>query len=447
MSVRPNSDSSRGRFDPTHYSLMEPSHSDSDHLKEWRKSDSRKRELHKADRFIPSRRAMEMAGSGTFGATYSMKPPETLYEKWLAEALFPYYTPRTLLYAAPHRYTFAAKAEMVKWSFPRHKERVLDAPNVCDDFYRRNLDWGPESLVGVNLGNASYIRNNISGVISQCPAQPVDLCSIKWNPVTAEFASGDENSTLILTDAIAMARIQQCSNVDGTSVLSIGWRTPTELTVGTDSGGIHHFDTRIRRRVWTFQTSINAKNSAIEWNRDGSLFATGANDNVVRIYDVRNTEAPKQFNSYSHNAAVKALHWMPGNPSLLLSGGGTADKVLKIMNVALDEMVCEREVRAQICSVCFLDNQYFVLGLGYGTDTPVQIWRYVPTLKKIEKVAVMPHVQGRALDVAKDPLSPEFCALSTDETLSFWLPRIAEKEEDGKGLIPGLRDPLEISLR
>ena len=53
------------------------------------------------------------------------------------------------------------------------------------------------------------------------------------------------------------------------------------------------------------------------------LIATGANDNLVAIYDIRKSQ--KIMSSYQHNAAVKAMAWIPSTQTLL-TGGGTADK-------------------------------------------------------------------------------------------------------------------------
>ena len=45
---------------------------------------------------------------------------------------------------------------------------------------------------------------------------------------------------------------------------------------------------------------------------------------MVHIYDLRNQ---KRVDSYSHNAAIKAITWI--DSTTLITGGGTADKKLK----------------------------------------------------------------------------------------------------------------------
>lgn len=37
--------------------------------------------------------------------------------------------------------------------------KVLDAPNILDDFYLQLLDWGSNGILAVCLGSAIYLWN------------------------------------------------------------------------------------------------------------------------------------------------------------------------------------------------------------------------------------------------------------------------------------------------
>jgi WD40 repeat protein len=56
------------------------------------------------------------------------------------------------------------------------------------------------------------------------------------------------------------------------------------------------------------------------------LIASGGNDNLVAIFDIR--KSFEVLYSYTHEAAVKALAWAKED-KLLISGGGTSDKMVK----------------------------------------------------------------------------------------------------------------------
>lgn len=56
------------------------------------------------------------------------------------------------------------------------------------------------------------------------------------------------------------------------------------------------------------------------------MIATGGNDNLVVIYDIRKTN--QVLDCYQHEAAVKSLAWVESQ-KMLISGGGTSDKIIK----------------------------------------------------------------------------------------------------------------------
>src|SRR5947209_7217623 len=88
---------------------------------------------------IPSFEAMQKAQSME---THHIEPPKTIYEKTLTQALFPHYSPKTLLSNCPKKYEATPQAPTNNWKFPLKPTKCLDAPEISDDFYRNNLDWG-----------------------------------------------------------------------------------------------------------------------------------------------------------------------------------------------------------------------------------------------------------------------------------------------------------------
>lgn len=63
----------------------------------------------------------------------------------------------------------------------------------------------------------------------------------------------------------------------------------------------------------------------LSYRDDGAALASGANDNLLNIWDVRMTDAPK-YTKTAHTAAVKAIAWCPWQLNLLSSGGGSNDR-------------------------------------------------------------------------------------------------------------------------
>ncbi len=410
MSVRPASGASNECF--PRFSGLSLSESQKKHPQQAAK---RKRPVGD-DRFIPLRAAMDRAKSVE---TFEMDAPKTLYQKNCVQQIFPYYSERVLLYSQPKKYEFEHQTSKLRWRFPEKEERILDARGAGDNFYMNNLDWG-KRLLAVNLGNISYCWKQATDEVSQCFVHTGDLSSLKWSPSGCLLACGDMLSSVHITDVAKQSMFFQLPPHDGAPVYSMDWRSEHELTFGT-VGSIYHLDMRTAQPiVWSGNCASIV--CSLAWNKDRCLLASGNNANQVQIFDIR-TPMERPAHEYSHQSAIKALQWFEGSSHLLLSGGGTADKVIKLYDARGKKMLCEASAGAQITSLTCLDDRYFVLGLGYKEARNIQFWRYLPERnKQVQLVGAVEGQAGRILGVAKNSESTEICSLSDKERLYFWRP-------------------------
>ena len=75
--------------------------------------------------------------------------------------------------------------------------------------------------------------------------------------------------------------------------------------------------------------------------------ATGANDNLVKIWDDRNTSTPvHSFND--HQAAIKAVAFCPWQPRTLATGGGTADRNIRFWNLSTGNLINSIDTGSQV---------------------------------------------------------------------------------------------------
>jgi cell division cycle 20-like protein 1, cofactor of APC complex len=59
--------------------------------------------------------------------------------------------------------------------------KVLDAPDLADDFYLNLVDWGSQDVLGVGLGSCVYTWSALSGrVIKLCELQDDTVTSVNW---------------------------------------------------------------------------------------------------------------------------------------------------------------------------------------------------------------------------------------------------------------------------
>lgn len=83
------------------------------------------------------------------------------------------------------------------------------------------------------------------------------------------------------------------------------------------------------------------------------MLASGGNDNKVGVWST----SGQLINKFTdHKAAVKALAWSPQQHGLLATGGGTADRTIKLRNVFTGELIAERDTGSQICNLAFSKN-------------------------------------------------------------------------------------------
>lgn len=59
--------------------------------------------------------------------------------------------------------------------------KVLDAPDLADDFYLNLVDWGSSNILGVGLGSCVYMWNSSSGRVTKlCELQDDTVTSVNW---------------------------------------------------------------------------------------------------------------------------------------------------------------------------------------------------------------------------------------------------------------------------
>ena len=85
---------------------------------------------------------------------------------------------------------------------------------------------------------------------------------------------------------------------------------------------------------------------------------------------------------HEHKAAVKAIGWCPSNPSLLASGGGTADRHIRFFstntlkqNHSIDTGLYLNYLGAQVCNLAFsrISNE-MISTHGYSLNQ-INLWR------------------------------------------------------------------------
>ena len=127
---------------------------------------------------------------------------------------------------------------------PQAPDRVLDAPELVNDYYLSLLDWSVDNFLAVALGSNIYLWNAASGSIRQLldlPDPEDHVCSVKWAKEGNILAVGNTTGDIALWDVESMRKLR-IMNGHTDRVGSLSWNpaSPYILSSGSRSGDIHH---------------------------------------------------------------------------------------------------------------------------------------------------------------------------------------------------------------
>lgn len=84
----------------------------------------------------------------------------------------------------------------------------------------------------------------------------------------------------------------------------------------------------------------------MKWSHDDRELASGGNDDMLLVWNLHLQKTVHRFSE--HNAAIKAITWSPHQHGVLASGGGTADKCIRIWNTINGDMLRSLNTGSQV---------------------------------------------------------------------------------------------------
>jgi len=311
--------------------------------------------------------------------------------------------------------------------------RILDAPELVDDYYLNLISWGKDNVLAVALGQCVYLWNATSGDIQHLltlPGEEDFVTSVRWADLTGHsnyLAIGTNEGPVQLWDTDAMKKVRTMRG-HAARVGSLSWNKNVLSSGGRDSIIIQH-DVRSSSHIVSTYAGHTQEVCGLEWNEDGTTLASGGNENYLCIWDAamsnrrshsgRNThsnrESPRLLLT-QHQAAVKALAWCPFHRGLLASGGGTADRTIKFWNSNSGALLNSIDTGSQVCSLLWSKHQRELCSSHGFSENQLILWRY-PTMTKIQEFKG--HT-ARVLHMEQSPDGASVVSAAADETLRFW---------------------------
>lgn len=304
---------------------------------------------------------------------------------------------------------------------PTAPERVLDAPGLVDDYYLNLLDWSSGNQVAIGLDRNVYVWSAESGSVSsllECSADTY-ISSVKWSGDGAYVGVGLGTGEVQIWDVEEGTKLRSMFGHD-TRVGVMGWNKHI-LSTGSRSGLVFNHDVRVQDHKIAELVSHTGEVCGLEWRSDGAQLATGANDNLVSIWDARSLAAPK-FTKTNHRAAVKALAWCPWQLNLLATGGGSHDRHIHFWNTTTGARTNSMDTGSQVTSLRWSTQYKEIVSSSGFPDNSLSIWSWPSLVKNVE----IPAHESRVLHSCLSPDGQMLATAAADESLKFW--KVFEKK-------------------
>ena len=322
-------------------------------------------------------------------------------------------------------------------------ERILDAPNLVDDYYLNLLEWGASNILAVALGPEIYLYNGDTSETSLLMSILQDendnmnnsilnnniVTSLSWMNNGIGIGVGLPTGVLEIWDVNKKVKIREIE-AHSDRISSLAWNGYI-VSTGSKDKLIKNFDVRIQDSEISKIRQHKQEVCALRYSPEGDLLASGGNDNTAYIWDIRKLNnkllnisnlnevntciKPLLVNNY-HTAAVKAMSWCPWQRHVLATGGGSKDRTIKIFNCDNNKIIKNVDTGSQVCSIVWNKKEREIISSHGFNKNQITIWNY----QKMKKICELKGHMSRVLYLTISPDENYICTGSGDETLRFW---------------------------
>jgi len=328
---------------------------------------------------------------------------------------------------------------------PSAPERILDAPDMLDDYYLNLLDWSVKGILAVALGPCIYLWDATTGNIDLLCEAEEDVCvtSVSWMMDGSYLAVGTSNNDVQMWDVVNKKQVRSMKGHQA-RVGALAWNNHI-LSSGSRDSCIFHHDVRVADHHVGTLRGHQQEVCGLKWSPDGTQLASGGNDNVCMIWDASLSTTSPKFTFTESQAAVKALAWCPWEKNLLATGSGTADRHIRFYNTQTGDCVNQIDTESQVTSLIWSPHQREIVSSHGFSENQLIVWKY-PTMTKITELTG--HT-SRILHTSLSADGTSICTAAADETLRFWQiwEPVAEKKSARAATSPKRRRLLDCNIR
>jgi cell division cycle 20-like protein 1, cofactor of APC complex len=328
--------------------------------------------------------------------------------------------------------------------------RALDATGMGDDFYSQLLAWSSRDVLAVGLGDAVHCLR--SPFLCAAPGRaPVWSCLPRLCLPVAEdgpfcvdaLAFSPDGLRVAITLSTGWVQLwavdparPEMSRPEPPRFACLDWHPAKAglFACGSSSGGVALSDCRVAGAV--AKTLAPARGASrvcgLRWSPDGRFLVSGVNENAAWIWDFRKMERPILALA-GHRAAVRAIAWSPHREGMLMTGGGTLDRSLRLWHTSDSPMDPPRgvggdarvpalaprrraETSGQVCSLHWSPAVDRVVSAHGFSTNQLACWR----VAGLEPLATFSAHGARVLHSALSPTGRFLATAAADERVCIW---------------------------
>ena len=204
---------------------------------------------------------------------------------------------------------------------------------------------------------------------------PHAVFSVAWSPDGKRIASGWQDNTARVWDAITRNNVLQYTRHSG-FVKTVAW-SPDSTRIA--SGGLDHtvkvWNASTGQNVLTYQGHSNRVNT-VAWSPDGQHIASGSYDNTVQVWDAATGGKAFKFRYVGHTNRVEVLAWSHDGTRIASGGDDTTVQVWNALTGSNARTYRghskSKSVSKSVWGVSWSPDGHYIASGSF--DSTVQVW-------------------------------------------------------------------------
>uniref|UniRef100_A0A0K0EYR6 Cell division cycle protein 20 homolog (inferred by orthology to a human protein) n=1 Tax=Strongyloides venezuelensis TaxID=75913 RepID=A0A0K0EYR6_STRVS len=329
-----------------------------------------------------------------------------------------------VLYSGPLNPSSSMKKTLKKRYYPSSEIRILDAPNLFDDFYSTPIHWGYNNQLAVSLTHDIYVYVPVDGesyCLFSIDEGPDYISSVQYSNSAQYLSVGVSDGRIHIIDVESKRKIRSMRSQVG-KITCQAWNH-NSLSVGTHSGNVYHHDVRVKDHKISSYDAHSESVCGLMWSPDKRYLASSGGDCKIKVWEGSTAYSSPESNQRTlegHTGSVKAMDFTTNScyQEILVSGGGSNDGTVKLWSLDGSEckIIKEIETHSPVTGIYVKSEFKEVVSFHGNPSNNMSIWK-MDTLKHLHSFE--PYTE-RIISHTVSPGHEYIATASADQVVRIW---------------------------